>query len=166
MFNHEAGSENIITKTIENDRAHHKTITTTSGPGFKTVVIAEMIGNNNQPIDFGDPIIIPMFQISNKIHLKRVNNNENPFKVFHDLDSIFENFLDGFAQRIIQDSTNGHHIQINSHGINDLNIDLNSHNQNILLEEIKKLDEQINNEENNLIITDIKDVTNEIKEYY
>jgi len=128
-------SGNVV-RTVQTDPKHHKTVTKTSGPGFQTVVVTEMVGGNRR---LGEPIMIPIFHNSRRIHLKKVNKEENPFKVFQDLDSIFESFLDGFAQELHDDQQKHSHKEIKE-----------------LKTEMEKLEDKINND---VVVTSIRDIT-------
>jgi len=141
-----------VTKSVHHDPQNHKTITKTSGPGFESVVVTQVLGGGdlNQNIGgpgLGDPVIIPIFRAPRRIHLKTVRDNENPFKIFKELDDIFESFLDGFARGIAEDSEQ-HNKTI--------------HERNEIKKEIDKLNDQINNEK--IVVTNIRDIANEVKE--
>lgn len=113
-------------------------------------MVTEVLGgNNHQHIagGLGEPVIIPIFRQPRRIHLKKVSGEENPFKIFKDLDQILESFLDGFAKGIVDE--NEHHNHTNK-------------DQKELRDKIDKLDENIKNE--NIVVTNIRDITNEIKE--
>jgi len=146
IFDPSGASDNNdrVIKTVTNDQLHHKTTTRTVGPGFETVVVTQVLGGGNHH-NPNDPIIIPIFQNSRKIHLKRVNQPENPFKIFQDLDSIFESFLDGFAKGIAEDEIK-HHNKANKE----------------LKNQIDRMEHDIKHE--NVVVTNVRDITNEVKD--
>lgn len=151
LFDEAEEKKNVVTKTVQHDPQHHKTITKTSGPGFESVVVTQVLGGDqNQHLGgqgLGEPVIIPIFSAPRRINLKTVNKKENPFKIFKELDEIFESFLEGFARGIAEDMDH-----------NNKTI----HHQNEFKKQIDKLDEKIKNE--NIVVTNIRDITNEIKE--
>ena len=133
---------NLITKNIHNPK-HHKTVTKTSGPGFETVVVTEVFGNHNQGL--GGHVLIPIFP--KRIHLKRVNKKENPFKIFQDLDSVFESFFDAFAEGFNED---------------DKSSNKTNNSQKELKDQMHKLEDMI--KDDNVVITNVRDITKEVKE--
>jgi peptidoglycan hydrolase CwlO-like protein len=107
-------------------------------------------GNHRIGGGMGDPVIIPIFRKPRRIHLKKVSSEENPFKIFQDIDQIFESFLEGFAKGL--DDENEHNKKTRS-------------SQKDLKREIDKLEKKIN-QEDNIIVTNIRDITNKSQEYF
>jgi hypothetical protein len=153
LFDDPEDKKNVITKSVQHDHQHHKTITKTSGPGFESVVVTQVLGGggdfhpNMGGQGLENPVIIPIFRAPRRIHLKTVRENENPFKIFKDLDDIFEGFLEGLARGIAEDAE--HHNKT-------------SNDRNEIKKEIDKLNDQINNEK--IVVTNIRDITNQVKE--
>lgn len=154
IFEGDDNGPKIVTKTVTHDPIHHKTVTKTSGPGFESVVVTEVVGPGQHGIGggMGDPVIIPIFRQPRRIHLKKVSGEENPFKVFKDLDQIFESFLDGFAKGFDQDIKKKKKKQKKSKKERDE-----------LKKKIEEMDKKINNEDS-IVVTNIRDITNEVKE--
>ena len=89
-------------------------------------------------------MIIPIFQNTKRINLKKAKGNENPFKIFQDLDRIFESFLDGFAEGVEEDFKKSPNIQ------------------NDLIQGLHKIEDLI--KDDNVVVTNVRDITKEVKE--
>ena len=147
--------QNMVTKTVTHDPAHHKTVTKTTGPGFQSVVVTEVIGPGHMGMAGGNgPVIIPIFRQPRRIHLKKVGKEENPFKIFQELDQVFESFLEGFARGLNDDDDGDKHQKAHKNA--------NAKAQQELQHQIDKMEHDIKNE--HVVVTNIRDITNEVKE--
>jgi len=94
-------------------------------------------------------VVFPLFSSSNKrINLKQAKKEENPFKIFRDIDNIFEGFLDGFMKGMVENEEkfkNNHHRNHHQPNIHNHHSDQNHISDGLVVTGVKdvKKDENV-----------------------
>jgi len=134
-------SENRIFTDHQNH--HTTTVRESHGPGVSTVIITDVMDGNpgsGMHIEFSTKKKKKNKNKKKKINLKNKKKGESPFKVFQDIDDIFEGFLNGFMQM------NELGDQADSNMIKVINLDNSDQENNgsIEIKEVRDITKEIN----------------------